>query len=713
MNPLRPLDMHRPPLALLVALLAALLTLAAPLARAALSESELAARVQPPLLLGPRLAELAAWELHSTGASLAGYIFESAELAPIPGFSGTPMNLLVAMDTDGQLLDVQLISQNEPVFVSGLGEAPLQTFLRQYPGKTLGQSIKVGSAYASGQRDNTGTVHIDGVTKATASVRIANESIFAAALRVARARIGGAASGPVARPREDLLELRDWQGLLDAGLISHRRVLNREVEALFAGTRFADLDDIALDEPDALYGEFWVADLSLPGVAHSLISERSRAELARGYAVAAHDEGILVISAGRHPLLSENFVRNTMPDRIGATQGDYPVALRDADLELEFLPGVPEPERYILLRFDTRMGFDPGSPWTLKLKAVRQRGMLTPQVGVGEIELAVSPPARYYQRPEVAGAEPLWLGSWRDQASNLALLAALLAALVWALARRGDWLARQPALRPLRLAALAVTLGFVGWYGQAQLSIVTPLGVLRALAEGGGLGYLLYDPLSLLLWLVVLASLPLWGRGLFCGWLCPYGALQEFAHAIGRALRLPQVSFSARWDRRLKRLKYAVLAVLVASAVAAPAAMDALVEVEPFKTAITLGFERAWPFALYAALWLVLGLFLYKGFCRYLCPLGGALAVFGRLRGRDWIARRAECGAPCQLCRARCEYAAIERDGQVDYDECFACLDCVAIYHDANRCAPLLLQAKRERRQSAPLIFRPAPAESS
>jgi len=699
--------------ALLPGLLAALLALATPAARAALSEAELAARVQPPLLLGQRLAELPAWELHSSGGSLAGYIFESAELAPIPGFSGAPMNLLIAMDSDGQLLDVQLISQNEPVFVSGLGEAPLHIFLRQYAGKSLGQTIKVDSAYASGQRDNSGVVHIDGVTKATASVRIANESIFAAALQVARARIGGVASGPAARPRADLIEVRDWSGLLDAGLISHRRVLNREVEALFAETRFAALDDIALDEPDALYGEFWVADLSVPGVAYSLISERSRAELARGYSVAAHDEGILVMSTGRHPLLSEHFVRNTTPDRIAAEQNGYPIALRDADLELEFLPGVPEPAQYILLRFDTRMGFDPGSPWTLKLKAVRQRGMLTPQVGVGEIELAVNPPARYYQRPEVAEAEPLWLGSWRDQAVNLALLAGLLAVLVWALLRRGDWLARQPALRPLRLAALAVTLGFIGWYGQAQLSIVTPLGVLRALAEGGGLAYLLYDPLSLLLWLVVLASLPLWGRGLFCGWLCPYGALQEFAHAIGRALRLPQLRFSARWDRRLKRLKYVVLAVLAGSALMAPAAMDALVEVEPFKTAITLGFERAWPFVLYAALWLLLGLFLYKGFCRYLCPLGGALALFGRLRRRDWIARRAECGSPCQLCRARCEYAAIERDGSIDYDECFACLDCVTIYHDASRCAPLLLQAKRGRRQSAPLTFHPAPGESA
>jgi polyferredoxin len=43
-----------------------------------------------------------------------------------------------------------------------------------------------------------------------------------------------------------------------------------------------------------------------------------------------------------------------------------------------------------------------------------------------------------------------------------------------------------------------------------------------------------------------------WGRGLFCGWLCPFGALQEFAHRLERWLRLPMIEPSAAWDARLK-----------------------------------------------------------------------------------------------------------------------------------------------------------------
>ena len=41
-------------------------------------------------------------------------------------------------------------------------------------------------------------------------------------------------------------------------------------------------------------------------------------------------------------------------------------------------------------------------------------------------------------------------------------------------------------------------------------------------------------------------------------------------------------------------------------------------EVEPFKTAITLKFDRAWPYAVYALLLLVAGLFMERFFCRFI-----------------------------------------------------------------------------------------------
>jgi len=87
----------------------------------------------------------------------------------------------------------------------------------------------------------------------------------------------------------------------------------------------------------------------------------------------------------------------------------------------------------------------------------------------------------------------------------------------------------------------------------------------------------------------------------------------------------------------------------------------------------------------------VLGLSVFKAFCRYVCPLGAALALGGLLRQRDWIPRRKECGSPCQLCKVRCNYNAIAQDGRIQYDECFQCLDCVTIHDDRTQCVPLIL----------------------
>jgi polyferredoxin len=158
---------------------------------------------------------------------------------------------------------------------------------------------------------------------------------------------------------------------------------------------------------------------------------------------------------------------------------------------------------------------------------------------------------------------------------------------------------------------------------------------------------------------------------------------------LSQRLGLKARRVSTEWDRRLKRLKYAVLALIVVSACFSVGLTDQLVEVEPFKTSITLNFVRAWPFVLWAVVAVLSSAFFYKGYCRYLCPLGAGMGLLGRLRRFDWIARRVECGQPCQRCRSDCAYQAIEKNGAIDYDECFQCMDCVVIYESDTLCVPL------------------------
>jgi len=218
---------------------------------------------------------------------------------------------------------------------------------------------------------------------------------------------------------------------------------------------------------------------------------------------------------------------------------------------------------------------------------------------------------------------------------------------------------------------------------------------VQASLVGRSWSFFLFDPMSTLLWIFVLVSLFLWGRGTFCGWLCPYGALQELAALAGRRLRIPELRLPTAWDGRLKRVKYGVLLAILGSACYGTRLTDGMVEIEPFKTAITLLFARTWPYALYAIGLVLAGVFVNKFFCRYLCPLGAALALLGGVRRWNWIARRAECGTPCQTCRHRCSYQAIDDAGKVHYEECFQCMECVAIFESDTQCAPRILEVKR------------------
>ena len=116
-----------------------------PDATAALSQAEIGELVMPPYQLGEPAGLDGVWTIETSGGELAGYVFETKPLAPIPGFSGDPINLLITIDRDGRFLDVTILEQNEPIFISGLGPGPFHDFVQQYRGLSIGDSITVSS----------------------------------------------------------------------------------------------------------------------------------------------------------------------------------------------------------------------------------------------------------------------------------------------------------------------------------------------------------------------------------------------------------------------------------------------------------------------------------------------------------------------------------------------------------------------------------------
>ena len=88
--------------------------------------------------------------------------------------------------------------------------------------------------------------------------------------------------------------------------------------------------------------------------------------------ISTTDDPVLLIDTARYGLVTDDLMRNTLPDLISADQGGFPVAFRDADIYFEInrdLPNDIQDGAALILQTDRRLGLDPAAEWTLQVKA--------------------------------------------------------------------------------------------------------------------------------------------------------------------------------------------------------------------------------------------------------------------------------------------------------------------------------------------------------
>jgi len=374
---------------------------------------------------------------------------------------------------------------------------------------------------------------------------------------------------------------------------------------------------------------------------------------------------------------------------IGFVHEDYQSLLTGA------AEGIQSQQEAGLFTLPANAAFDPVKPWQLEL-LVNATG--TNPVTVA-FPLEYRLPAAHILMPDEP-ALAAWVEAWRDARLNVAILAALLTALTAIFVFQAQLSRSRLAHRLVRVGFLSVVLVWLGWMAGVQLSIVNVINYVQAPFRGFTIGFYLAEPLMVMIAAYTLVSVVLIGRGVFCGWLCPFGALQELLAQASRALGVPQWNPSTALEKRLWMGKYIAGGAVLLLVLSGIDRSGVSAEIEPFKTAITSKFTRAWPYVLYAGVLLWIGLFSERAYCRFLCPLGGVLATLDRLHLINLLKRRPECGNPCHLCERSCPVRAIEPTGKIIMAECFQCLDCQVEYYDDKRCPPLVQAAKRRAEAS-------------
>ncbi len=694
------------------------------------------------------------------GETLVGYAYLNSQQVDAIGYSGKPIHIVVGLDLEGTIVGAKLVAHSEPIVLIGIPEKRVVAYLAHF----------VGYNPLRAAAEGRGPPHADIVSGATVTVLVMGESVVRSAVRVARAlRLGTAAAGAQAAARvidPQAGTIADWPTLLRDGAVRHLHLTIGEVNKAFvdSGNKAA----AARPEPgaaDEAFIDLYAALVSQPSIGRSLLGDDEYASVAR--MLAPGQQAILIAGDGLYSFKGSGYVRGGIFDRIELLQGAETIRFRDylhrrvGDLRAAGAPTLREIGVFVV---PPGSEFDPAAPWRLQLLVQRSVGALDkafvsfgldyrlperytktappaaapatpappgpatgPATGPGAPAAAV-PATSPAATPAAAGAsaegattgaspeaaaefeephEPLWMRIWRSKVAALAMLGVMLGVLTLIFFFQDMLVAREKLFDRVRLVYLVATLFWLGWVAQAQLSVVNVLTFANALRSGFEWSQFLIDPLIFVLWCSVAAALLFWGRGPFCGWLCPFGALQELSNRAARLLKVPQLKIPWAVHERLWPVKYIVFLGLFGVSLGSLAWAELLAEIEPFKTAIVLHFVRQWWFVAFALALLVAGLFVERFFCRYLCPLGAALAIPGRMRMFDWLKRYRECGNPCMRCFNECPVEAIHPEGHINPNECISCLHCQVLYRHDYKC-PVRVQRRLKREKRAAMAPTPA-----
>ncbi|QGX95981.1 4Fe-4S binding protein [Haloplanus rallus] len=582
---------------------------------------------------------------------LAGYVFLTSNVVDVEGYGDEPIEFLVALDTNGTIRGVELVEQHEPFFDRTSAIQRLRRFSYQMVGMSVTQDVTL--------RDPDGNEHhVDALTGASVTTRASIETVTRSARIVAKEK------GIVS------------ESALDDGSTNETATNQSSERRMTLGDlgRGAPLARWDAGAPDATAGSndsltLYAAPIESDPVKRSLFADR---------AAGPPDANATVLWVGLNAPGSAS-----RPERLRLHQWTRSYAPPVHETRID---GV---DWSAALAIEGTL--DTASPFVLDLTVGGERLSRTYGPGGLAVRRPVDAVAARTVPAWVGTVESAWQDNWLAAAALVVFLTGIVGIFTFRsrISRRTGWTTNR-----LRIGTLGVTLAFIGWYHPTQPTTQQIAILVRELvswATAGGFRWALFfsAPLVAITFICIALVIPKWGRGVFCGWICPFGALSELLYKLTPwEYELPR-----EYHVKLEKLRYPLFVAIVIGFVISTDFGATLAKVEPFKAAFYSSLVTDPVYIAWSALLVVSGAFMFRPYCRYVCPLGAGLAL-GNVLQREPIQRYDLCG-DCVKCQSDCEFQAIEDDGSIDRFQCFQCSVCVDNYYDPEGC-PVVLQYDNE-----------------
>ena len=338
------------------------------------------------------------WTVRADGKVL-GHLGSTSEIADSVGYSGRPLDVLVAIDTTGVIAGAELIRHNEPVLTLGISDQDIAAYVGGFAGYDLTrppQDMAVGLP--------------DVISRATVSTGVIRDGILRTARTLAIGRGIIASSGGIDRVGFQPMT-GDRLVALDALVPIHVTMNTAAQELAGASVPPAPGDGAFIDIRAGL--------VDPPSVGQNLLGQQ---EFTRAVGNLGPGETMLaILSAGVHSPRGTEWRRSGVFDRLRIVQGDTVHQPRAEDFHLvKRLPiaGAPAFREIGLYRLPPAI--DPLRPFSVQVTANR------PAADGGAVTLSAQADYTLPQAFRTAPPpepEPLWRQAWRDDRIEIVAVA--------------------------------------------------------------------------------------------------------------------------------------------------------------------------------------------------------------------------------------------------------------------------------------------------